>query len=329
MKYDVIIVGAGPCGYLAAYELKELNSNLKVLVIDKGLEITQRKCPVLLHKLDKCPVNKEGRQECFPACSITNGFGGAGAYSDGKFNITTEFGGWLNDYIDDTELLDLINYEDKINLKFGATDIVTDPYTDKIKEIEKKAMSVGVKLLRSKVRHLGTEENLKILERIYKHLKESVDFMFRTEVEQVILVDNVAKGVVLKNGEVIDTLADELPYDLNSDLIKIEDKDYGVFFIDSYDHKDRYENKKINLNAVCYMQTDGSVVVGRLAMTCCENDIQLLGFFTDIKEMFKANEWINLTATIKYEMIDGEEEPVLKVIEYKRIKQIKDAVITL
>lgn len=204
MKYDVIIVGAGPCGYLAAYELKELDSSLKVLVIDKGLEITQRKCPVLLHKLDRCPVNKEGRQECFPACSITNGFGGAGAYSDGKFNITTEFGGWLNDYIDDTELLDLINYEDKINLKFGATDVVTDPYTDKIKEIEKKAMSVGVKLLRSKVRHLGTEENLKILERIYKHLKESVDFMFRTEVEQVILVDNVAKGVVLKNGEVIE-----------------------------------------------------------------------------------------------------------------------------
>ena len=131
------------------------------------------------------------------------------------------------------------------------------------------------------------------------------------------------------NGEVIDTLADELPYDINSDLINLDDKDYGVFFIDSYDQKDRYIDKKVNMNAVCYMQADGTVVVGRLAMTCCENDIQLLGFFTDLKESFKANEWINLTATIKYEEIEGEEEPVLKVIEYKKIKQIKDPVVTL
>ena len=83
------------------------------------------------------------------------------------------------------------------------------------------------------------------------------------------------------------------------------------------------------MNAVCYMQADGTVVVGRLAMTCCENDIQLLGFFTDIKETFKANEWINLTAIIKYENIEEDEEPVLKVIEYKKIEQIKDPVVTL
>ena len=131
------------------------------------------------------------------------------------------------------------------------------------------------------------------------------------------------------NGEVIDTLADELPYDLNSEVITLDDKDYGVFFIDSYDQKDRYEGKKVNMNAVCYMQADGTVVVGRLAMTCCENDIQLLGFFTDIKESFKANEWINLTAIIKYEIIEDEEEPVLKVIEYKKIKQIDNPVVTL
>ena len=146
-----------------------------------------------------------------------------------------------------------------------------------------------------------------------------------------LMLLNADADYVFQNtsGEVIDTLADELPYDINSDLIKLNDKDYGVFFIDSYDQKDRYENKKVNLNAVCYMQADGTVVVGRLAMTCCENDIQLLGFFTDLKESFKANEWINLTATIKYEEIEGEEEPVLKVIEYKKIKQIKDPVVTL
>ena len=146
----------------------------------------------------------------------------------------------------------------------------------------------------------------------------------------LMLLNNEADYVFQNTkGEVIDTLADELPYDINSDIIKLDNKDYGVFFIDSYDQKDRYDGKKVNMNAVCYMQTDGTVVVGRLAMTCCENDIQLLGFFTDIKETFKANEWINLTAIIKYENIEDEEEPVLKVIEYKKIKQIDNPVVTL
>ena len=94
MKYDVAIVGAGPSGYFCAYELVNKNPKLKVLLIDKGLSIEKRHCPVLEHKLTKCPRNIKGYQECFPACSITNGFGGAGAYSDGKFNITSEFGGW-------------------------------------------------------------------------------------------------------------------------------------------------------------------------------------------------------------------------------------------
>lgn len=130
-------------------------------------------------------------------------------------------------------------------------------------------------------------------------------------------------------GDMIDTLEDDLPYDINSDLIKLEDKDYGVFFVDTYDQKNRYENKKVNFNAVAYMQADGSVVLGRLAMTCCENDIQLLGFVTNIKDTFKANEWVNCTAIIKYQVIDDGEEPVLDVIEYKKIKQIKNAVVTL
>ena len=158
----------------------------------------------------------------------------------------------------------------------------------------------------------GFEEKLLSYKRSLMLLNADCDYVFQNS-----------------NGEVIDTLADELPYDLNSDIIKIEDKDYGVFFIDSYDQKERYDGKKVNLNAVCYLQADGSVVVGRLAMTCCENDIQLLGFFTDIKESFKANEWINLTAIVKYETIEDDEEPVLKVVEYEKIKQIKDPVVTL
>lgn len=204
MKYDVAIVGAGPAGYFCAYELVLKNPNLKVALIDKGGDIYQRRCPVLQHKLDKCPNNAKGYRECYPACSITSGFGGAGAYSDGKFNITTEFGGWLQDYMPDEELLDLIDYVDKINLQFGATPVITDPETPEAREIERKAMAVGVKLLHSKVRHLGTEENLKILSRIFEHLKTRITMKFATKVEDIIIDNHQIKGVVLPKGETIE-----------------------------------------------------------------------------------------------------------------------------
>lgn len=203
MKYDVIIVGAGPCGYNAALELYKLDPTKKVLLIDRGNDISKRKCPILEHKLTKCPENKNGYQECYPACSITNGFGGAGAYSDGKFNITTEFGGWMDQYVSDEELLDLIKYVDQINLDHGATADITNPETEKVKEIELRAMSVGVKLLRSRVRHLGTDENLKILTNIYNDLKDRIDIRFQTKVKDIIVEDGVAKGILLDSGEEI------------------------------------------------------------------------------------------------------------------------------
>lgn len=205
MKYDVVIVGAGPAGYFCAYELSLKDPNCKILLVDRGLDITKRRCPVNEHKIDKCPINNKGYRECYPACSITSGFGGAGAYSDGKFNITTEFGGWLGDYIDDEELMSLIKYVDDINLKYGATEIITDPETEKVKEIERRAISVGVKLLRSRVRHLGTEENIKILTRIYNDLKEKIDMRFSTRVKDIIVKNNKVEGVILENDEVIES----------------------------------------------------------------------------------------------------------------------------
>ena len=204
MKYDVIIVGAGPSGYMCAYELANQNKDLKILLLDKGRNIYQRRCPVLEHKLEKCPVNQKGYQECYPACSITNGFGGAGAYSDGKFNITTEFGGWLSDYISPEQLISLIEYVDKVNLKYGATEVITNPETEKVREIERRAMSVGVKLLRSKVRHLGTEENLKILTRIYDDLNKQIEMRFSSKVVDIIVEEGKVKGVKLDNGETIE-----------------------------------------------------------------------------------------------------------------------------
>ena len=202
-NYDVIIVGAGPAGIYAAYELFKKNPALKVALIDKGLDIYARSCPILEGKITKCPVNKEGVSGCFPACSITNGFGGAGAYSDGKFNITYEFGGWMTDYLSNSKVEELIEYVDSINLEYGATPEITDPTTDKVREIEKRGYAVGLKLLRAKVRHLGTEQNLEILKRIYEAMKGHVDYLFKTEVQDLVVENEEIKSVVLATGETL------------------------------------------------------------------------------------------------------------------------------
>lgn len=205
MKYDCIIVGAGPAGIFCAYEMILKNPNLKILLLDKGNDIYNRMCPVNQHKIKKCPVNKDGVSGCNPACSITNGFGGAGAFSDGKFNITTEFGGWLCDYLDEDVVLNLIKYVDSINLKFGATPVITDPTTDKVREIERRGLAVGLKLLRGQVRHLGTENNLEILKRIYEHLKPLIEMRFKTEVKDILAHDDKVLGVILANDEKINS----------------------------------------------------------------------------------------------------------------------------
>lgn len=199
-KFDVVIVGAGPTGYFCAYELVQKNPNLKICLIDKGWDIFKRRCPVLEHKLEKCPSGKT-HQECYPHCSITNGFGGAGAYSDGKFNITTEFGGWLGDYMDDEDLINLIKYVDDINLKFGATKVITNPDTPAVRDIEFKAMSNGVRLLKANVRHLGTEENLKILSKIFTYLSDKIEMRFTKMVNDIVVEDGKVKGVVIEDGE--------------------------------------------------------------------------------------------------------------------------------
>lgn len=188
MKYDVIIVGAGPTGIFTAYELAQGNRKLKILLVDKGNQISKRRCPILEKKIAKCPPSS-GRKEysgCLPTCSITNGFGGAGAYSDGKFNITTEFGGWMTDYLDEDTVLNLIQYVDRVNIAYGASNELTDPYSEQVREIERKAAAVGIKLLRSRVRHLGTEENLKILSNLYSFLKDQIVMKFNVEIVSIL-----------------------------------------------------------------------------------------------------------------------------------------------
>jgi len=207
-KYDVIVVGAGPAGIFACYELTRKAPHWKVLLVDKGHDIYRRRCPILEEKITLCPP-AAGRKEfagCLPACSITAGFGGAGAYSDGKFNITTEFGGWLSDYLPQSKVLELIKYVDQINLDHGATTTITDPTTDAIRSIEQRGYAAGLKLLRAQVRHLGTEQNLEILKSIYEYLQSRIDMLFKAEVEDIVTVkqdgQHQIQGIVLKNGEV-------------------------------------------------------------------------------------------------------------------------------
>lgn len=204
-KYDAIIIGAGPMGIFTAYELMLKAPKLNVLLIDKGNDIYHRTCPIISKKIKQCPKDMYGNSGCKPACSITCGFGGAGAYSDGKFNITNEFGGWMSDYLESEEVLDLIKYVDEINLKHGAPKEITDPFTKEVFDIERRGIAVGLKLLRSEVRHLGTEINLKVLQSIFEEMKNHIDYMFSTEVSELIVENNEIKGVVLSNGDTIES----------------------------------------------------------------------------------------------------------------------------
>jgi len=203
MTYDFIIVGAGPCGIFAAYEAAKLSPMAKILMIDRGHDIYHRTCPILEGKLKLCPSPRGDKYSagCLPACSITSGFGGAGAYSDGKFNITTEFGGWLGEYMPQSKLLKLINYVDSVNMEHGAPDEITDPDTPAVRSIERKVYAAGLKLLRAKVRHLGTEINLQVMQSIFDSLRPKIEMVFQTEIADIIVQDDKAIGVVTADGQ--------------------------------------------------------------------------------------------------------------------------------
>lgn len=186
-KYDVAIIGCGISGIFAGYELTKLNSNLKVVMIEQGNDIFRRDCPIISNKIKDCIRCK--------SCDIMRGFGGAGAYSDGKFNFTTEFGGWLNDYLEDNKVMELIHYVDSVNVKFGATEEIFSTYTEQAKAIEKKALENDLHLLQAAVKHLGTENNLEILKRLFNHLTERLDMLCNT---QVLNINPLESGYVVE-----------------------------------------------------------------------------------------------------------------------------------
>ena len=159
--FDVALIGGGPAAVFAAYEFSLKYPELKVVILEEGHPIEQRKCPLAQKKVDHC-------LRCVP-CDIMRGFGGAGAFSDGKYNFTTEFGGWLNEYLPHNEVIDLIDYVDELNCRHGAPG---EYFSTKNCTIGAKALGYDLHLLNAKVRHLGTENNLIIMENIYKHLLE-------------------------------------------------------------------------------------------------------------------------------------------------------------
>lgn len=185
-QYDVAIIGAGPAGTFAAYELIEKKPDLKIVVVESGHDIYQRVCPISAGKVKSC-IN------CKP-CNIMRGFGGAGAFSDGKYNFTTKFGGWLNEYLSDEKVLQLIDYVDQINMKHGAPAKV---YSTEKSTLGKKSLAHDLHLLDASVRHLGTENNLKMLEKTYEYLKDKVEFRFETLVKSIEPKEN---GGILKLG---------------------------------------------------------------------------------------------------------------------------------
>ena len=180
MKYDVIIIGSGPGGIFSAYELVQGNKDLKIGIFEAGNPLDKRKCPIDGEKIKSCVG-------CQP-CSIMNGFGGAGAFSDGKYNITNQFGGTLYEYIGKNRAIELMKYVDEINLRHGGEG--THLYSTANTKIKKLCLQNGLHLLDASVRHLGTDINYVVLENLYNELKEQVDFFFNCPVETVEKTEN-------------------------------------------------------------------------------------------------------------------------------------------
>lgn len=197
-KYDAIIIGMGPSGIFLAYELIELKKAKNILMIDQGKRVEDRICPI--EKAGKCV-------KCKPFCNITSGFSGAGAFSDGKLSLYNEedddiyVGGILHEYIGVENTKKLIDYTDKIYLKFGADEKLEGVnYKEEVNKIKEKSKKQGINLINIPIRHLGTEKAHELYKKLEKHLENNnINMMFETEVTDLIIDNNTVRGVKVVN----------------------------------------------------------------------------------------------------------------------------------
>lgn len=175
MKYDVIIIGAGPGGIYSVYELTHKRTDLKIAVFEAGHTLEKRHCPIDGDKVKSCV-------SC-PSCSIMSGFGGAGAFSDGKYNITNDFGGTLYEHVGKKQAIELMRYVDEINMRYGGEG--TKLYSTAGTHFKKLCLQNNLNLLDASVRHLGTDINYVVLENLYAELKDKVTFYFDTPIRSV------------------------------------------------------------------------------------------------------------------------------------------------
>ncbi len=192
--YNVAIIGAGPAGIFAALEITKLKPDWKVVLIEKGQKIEKRKC-LLREGYEKCPTCKK--------CGLLCGWGGAGAFSDGKLTLTPDVGGHLVDYMSREKVEDLIKYADDLYLKFGATDEVFGTDKKVFQEIERQAALAELKLVHSPVRHLGTERSLDVLKGMQDYLDEKITIINNVCAKNLIVECEQVKGIILDNGETI------------------------------------------------------------------------------------------------------------------------------
>lgn len=191
-KYDIIIVGAGPAGIFAALELTG-KSKANVLIIDKGSPLEKRHCKTQ-REYGRC-------LRCDP-CAVTCGWGGAGAFSDGKLTLTSAFGGFLNEFIDQASVENLIDEVDQVYLSFGASEKIYGTDLEAVKEMERQAAAAGLNLIPARIRHLGTENCYRVLEKMHTALLNRVDILMNKKVDELVCSGDAVSGVRLSTGEV-------------------------------------------------------------------------------------------------------------------------------
>jgi uncharacterized FAD-dependent dehydrogenase len=190
-KYDVIIIGAGPAGIFASLELLKLSKKVKILIVEKGKDIEHRSCPLKVRNVS-CTTCRQ--------CNLLSGWGGAGAFSDGKLSLSPEVGGFLSRYIDKDAVKSLIDYVDGIYIHYGAPETVFGDNAEEVRELEQLSSKNNLVLIPSKIRHIGTDRCGTLLKKMKEDIQYQVETLFQTEAKSIIVDKGRYRGIRLHDG---------------------------------------------------------------------------------------------------------------------------------